>query len=352
MDNYEKKYNEALERAKKLATDLPNGRNDRLYHVDDLEYIFPELVESEDEKIRKYIKNFVEVNREVNLPPDDADRMIAWLEKQGDIDEDDLDFAKRLSKMRKVQREKSLDELIEMRWSVLKDAYKITKEIFVEQAKFFFEVGYEKQGEQNPTDNDNKFIRMRETKPKDISEFLDRLTTVEQEFLWEHIAKIRELDKEEHNSAWSEEDETVLNNLIYALANDRISNNRDEYVNWLKSLRPQPKTEWSKEDIEMIDWLIRCCEEEHKELCNDRYGHQEIVSDLKRDCRKKWNWLESLKDKVVPKSHWKPNGDQLDALYDMLCSFRKESSYSNRDDIANIIETLYEQLKVIGAERS
>jgi hypothetical protein len=38
---------------------------------------------------------------------------------------------------------------------------------------------------------------MRETKPKDISEFLDRLTTVEQEFLWEHIAKIRELDKQE-----------------------------------------------------------------------------------------------------------------------------------------------------------
>ena len=54
----------------------------------------------------------------------------------------------------------------------------------------------EKQDEQKPTDTDNKFIRMRETKPKDISEFLDRLTTVEQEFLWEHIAKIRELDKD------------------------------------------------------------------------------------------------------------------------------------------------------------
>lgn len=55
----------------------------------------------------------------------------------------------------------------------------------------------DKQGEQKSTDTDNKFIRMRETKPKDISEFLDRLTTVEQEFLWEHIAKIRELDKDE-----------------------------------------------------------------------------------------------------------------------------------------------------------
>jgi len=35
----------------------------------------------------------------------------------------------------------------------------------------------------------------------------------------------------------SEEDETILNNLIYALANDRIGNNRDEYVEWLKSLK-------------------------------------------------------------------------------------------------------------------
>ena len=55
----------------------------------------------------------------------------------------------------------------------------------------------EKQCEQKSADTDDKFIRMRETKPKDISEFLDRLTTVEQEFLWEHIAKIRDLDKEE-----------------------------------------------------------------------------------------------------------------------------------------------------------
>lgn len=39
--------------------------------------------ESKDEKIRSYLINFIELNREVNLPPDDADRMIAWLEQQG-----------------------------------------------------------------------------------------------------------------------------------------------------------------------------------------------------------------------------------------------------------------------------
>ena len=50
-----KAYDKAIERARKLATDLPNGRNDRLYHVWDLESIFPELKESEDERIRKHI---------------------------------------------------------------------------------------------------------------------------------------------------------------------------------------------------------------------------------------------------------------------------------------------------------
>ena len=48
---------------------------------------------------------------------------------------------------------------------------------------------------------------------------------------------------------WSEEDEIVLNNLIYGLANDRIGNNRDEYVDWLKSLKPQPH--WKPTDEQM-----------------------------------------------------------------------------------------------------
>lgn len=64
----------------------------------------------------------------------------------------------------------------------------------------------------------------------------------------------------------------------------------------------------------MINWLIRCCEKEHEELCNDKYGHQEIISDLKRDCRRKWDWLESLKNKVVPQPSWKPSEEQMEAL--------------------------------------
>ena len=45
---------------------------------ENLEYIFPELAESDDEKIRKELIKFVKVN----IP--DEERYIAWLEKQGE----------------------------------------------------------------------------------------------------------------------------------------------------------------------------------------------------------------------------------------------------------------------------
>lgn len=55
--------------------------------------------------------------------------------------------------------------------------------------------------------------------------------------LW--MQNIRDRVQPQPKQEWSEQDKTVLNNLIYALANDRIGNNRDEYVDWLKSIRPQ-----------------------------------------------------------------------------------------------------------------
>lgn len=75
-----KAYDEALERARKLATDLPNGRNDRLYHVDDLEHIFPELAESEDERIRKEIISALKNANYKGV----YDKHLSWLEKQGE----------------------------------------------------------------------------------------------------------------------------------------------------------------------------------------------------------------------------------------------------------------------------
>jgi len=274
----------------------------------------------------------------------------------------------------------------------------------------------EKQGEQKPADIDNKFLRMRETKPANIAEFLDRLTTVEQEFLWEHIEKVKKLDREQKPAEWTSRDDDMLNSITYTLdcidiktntegehedhseegawlleLKDRVQPQPQEWseedkefleltlsnlaelkdrygegygkvgkcIDWLKSLQPQPidveaaiayqdgyqkalvefsqkHQEWTDDDINMIDWLIRCCEKEHEELCNDKYGHQDIVSDLKRDCRKKLDWLESLKDKAVPQEQWNPSKEQMDSLHGAA----NHSWFNN-----NVLQDLYTDSK-------
>ena len=77
--NYEEKYNAALERAKKLQKTC-----DSMAVVGWCEYIFPELKESEDEEIRKWLINEIKIKHH-NLDEENiefVDKAIAWLEKQ------------------------------------------------------------------------------------------------------------------------------------------------------------------------------------------------------------------------------------------------------------------------------
>ena len=77
--DYEKKYKDALERARvwKEKSGMPKDKQGIL---DD---IFPELKESEDEKIRKSILELVKQSSEI-LDKQNQNNMIAWLEKQGE----------------------------------------------------------------------------------------------------------------------------------------------------------------------------------------------------------------------------------------------------------------------------
>lgn len=75
--DYEKKYKEALERAK----DILKGYNPKEGSKATVNYIFPELHESEDERIRKRIIQAIKI-REKEMNEEWSDE-IAWLEKQG-----------------------------------------------------------------------------------------------------------------------------------------------------------------------------------------------------------------------------------------------------------------------------
>lgn len=75
--DYEKRYKEALERARELYSQHWVEWSDK-----DIENIFPELKESEDEKVRKEIIEYIKIGTY-------REDWIAWLEKQGEKKPDD-----------------------------------------------------------------------------------------------------------------------------------------------------------------------------------------------------------------------------------------------------------------------
>lgn len=86
-----KKYKEALEKAKKYKEVLEKAKeaykNCASYEEEKLlESLFPEIAESEDEKIRKAIIEHLrqDIELEQILSKDKGDEWIAWLEKQGE----------------------------------------------------------------------------------------------------------------------------------------------------------------------------------------------------------------------------------------------------------------------------
>lgn len=82
MENYKEKYEQALDNLMKIK----NANKDNKELVDFIEHKYPELKDSEDEKIRKEIIYYLD--REITLSNFGGDistfkKWIAWLEKQG-----------------------------------------------------------------------------------------------------------------------------------------------------------------------------------------------------------------------------------------------------------------------------
>ena len=200
----ETSYKEKYEQALRFATIYHKQGNENMKIM--METCFPELAESEDEKIRKEIINYFQCQSEEEPTRKEIhDKWIAWLENIPYT----IDHEKREG----------------------------------------FHLGYkaclERQGKQKPVE-ENK----------------------------ENIGGISA------NSAWSEEDETVLNNLMYALANDRIGNNRDEYVDWLKTLRPQNRWKPSSEQIGLLQAIINEPKNAASESC--QIVLREVLEQLKK----------------------------------------------------------------------
>ena len=79
--DYEKKYKEAVNKIKNLLDDGEKNGFTIVTYKTDLESIFPELKESEDEKIRKELLAVID---DLILPDEQKERFVAWLERQSE----------------------------------------------------------------------------------------------------------------------------------------------------------------------------------------------------------------------------------------------------------------------------
>ena len=221
--DYKKKYNEAMERARELVAKWTGKNKD--FYIKDYSYIFPELRESEDERIIEEIK--FAVTQMPSERQDTKDRCLAWLEKQNE---------QRVSHLHPEDYPMTPGECI---------------------------------------------------KP-----------------------------------AWSEEDEKMLWSIINGLNQDIYEKERNWLANRLKSLRPQPKQEWSEEDERKIRQLVALLKSS-KEKC---------MAAFYKDIDECIAWVCDLRPS------WKPSEEQMEAFEESLMSV----AYTENKII---LESLLEQLK-------
>lgn len=182
------------------------------------------------------------------------------------------------------------------------------------------------------------------------------------ELIEENYYLKEQLEKQkEQKSEWSEEDEKKRNLLIdilkvnhpngYFKVNPANTLNMEaihveELVDWLKSLRPQPKKELSIEKA--IKWL------------DDTFYFLDNSSGRGRDCEITTHDFDSLEEMydsfrkaviVDSEPHWKPNEEQMTAL---KCAIEDIAKFSKRggrqvefenEPYYMALHSLYEQLK-------
>jgi len=319
MKDYEKAYKEALERARRIN----NG--DGIPAPPDYttcEAIFPELRESEDEKIRKGIIEYLEQSQfgeEHYLIDDDIVRgYIAWLEKQGeqksaDKDEPKFKVGDWITNGACIIKITSIDD--RYYWHdndcVGGDIESIDKEyhlwtiddakdgdVLVHNGCTFIFMGI-KNGivqaiEENLLDDTNPVCFGKPDEDGDYhpatKEQRDLLFQKIKEAGYEWDDEKKELRKIEKESIWSEEDEEKLNSIIQVLGDNSL------LVQWLKSLKDRvqlhPKQEWSEEDEFWLKEVERCVRVEYP------LKDSKII-----------DWLKSLRP-----NHWKPSKEQMEAL--------------------------------------
>lgn len=281
--NYEQKYKGALEKAREVY-------NRGYYVMGDLETIFPELKESEDERIRKHLISLVKnwdkdgIVSKYTSNPNDIKKILAWLEKQGEpVDKGEIS-----------------------------DGFHTFNELYYYRMLYnaaFFNMLPKSRVHKSKKHNDGEecfgggwFIVMANLPTGQISNHYElkdwdlfQIPEKERADKWDghtpqeaaerlHNFLLEEKDKQK--SGWSEEDERIRKTSIAFLQEFAAKGyeNAVECMDWLKNL----KGVWTEPDRTILDGII----DEIEVNKNEAPSYDLPTYD------KYLNWLKSLKNKI------------------------------------------------------
>ena len=314
MMNYKEKYNEALERAKKLHGTVAAGR-------DFLAEIFPELRESDDERIRKGIIRFLNSEQAEGIFTYEARQSwLAWLEKMSE---------ENIKKIRSEEYTKGYTDAIKAnkKWQKEQkpaECLKAERDGWYMCIKDYYRGGKKQCSIGDLVQAKGGMYMMAE---EDISEWFRKA-------YYEEVRNAFEPNTDtsipEKPAEWSEEDAKPFNDVLSGLkyAYEDLTNHKSfdsardikEAFDWmqarLKSLRPQPQPEWSEEDAKMRDRLIKRLQYLSWNTRTDTTMPNITYFD-------EIEWLKSLR----PQPQWKPSEEQMKALEHVLEMVEEEWGY-------------------------
>ena len=308
MIDYEKKYKEALE----LARDYYKA-NLKLNNADEnllLEDIFPELKESEDEKIRKALVRFHKST--IDIDGIKGADILAWLEKQGDNNNQNWKPSKeQINALEHFVRSigesgytSPYDDNTNLLNSLINDLYKL-----------------EKQGEQKPTVLDfkasNFYVSKVDGKIHDIT--YNPADKVEPKFKVKYAGSeynVLEVKDIAGVTFYGIEDEP--NHIDYVKAENceiisgyAIKENGSPYPT-KSAVFSEQKQEWSEEDKEMLDRIDDSLEAYATKVRSEKdYELEEIL-------KEEQSWLYSLKDRILPQPKQEWSEEDNNFMYDTL----------------------------------
>ena len=240
--NDKNKYNNALEKLQE-ALAPKDGREISGLTRGCIEEIFPELKESEDERIRKELIEHIKANQWADyvlfqkFSPDDV---IAWLEKQESVEE--------------------IVERCKDSWynegKIAGMAEGLSDDIKYQQG---WHDALEKQGEQNPA-----WSKEDEKNLKRTIWYVENpaLNVVKDIMLSEWLKSLKGRVQPQLKQEWSEEDKNFMHDTLSNLTElkDRYGEgygNVGKCIEWLKSLRHQKQWKPSEEQMDALEHFVR-----------------------------------------------------------------------------------------------